>query len=124
MNRTQRIGKLGEDKACRYLKRRRFEILERNYWAQSGEIDIIARDREELVFVEVKTRSGQQFGLPSDAVNDKKKRHMIDAARYYIHQKQLYNLPARFDVIEIMIPPNGIFSFASVNHIKNAFVLS
>ncbi len=124
MNRTQKIGQMGEEKACRYLKRRRFEILERNYRAKSGEIDIIARDGDELVFVEVKTRSGQQFGLPSDAVNYKKQRHMIDTAQYYIHQKRLYDLPARFDVIEIMVTQNGIFSSAKVNHIKNAFVLS
>ncbi len=124
MNRAQKIGKIGEEKACRYLKRKGFEILAQNYWAPSGEIDIIAKDRDILVFVEVKTRSSRQFGMPSDAVHHQKQQHIIRTAQHYIDKKQLYDTPARFDVIEIMIAERGIFSTTSVNHIKNAFMLS
>lgn len=124
MNRKQRIGKTGEEKACRYLKRHGFEILDRNYRIRGGEIDIIAKDGEELVFVEVKTRTDQQFGMPSEAVTQAKQRHLIDTARYYIHQKQFYQTAARFDVIEVMMDKAGIFPKVTVNHIKNAFMLS
>ncbi len=124
MNRKQKTGKNGEDKACSFLKRRGLEILERNYRARSGEIDIVAMDGEELVFAEVKTRTGQQFGTPAEAVTSLKQKHLIDTARYYIHQKQLYHTAVRFDVIEVSIRKTGMFHKVTINHIKNAFVLS
>ena len=124
MNRKQKIGKIGEEKACSYLKRHGFELLERNYRIRGGEIDIVTKDGDELVFVEVKTTTDQQFGMPAEAVTRSKQRHLIDTALYYIHQKQFYQTAARFDVIEVMIDQTGIFHKVTINHIKNAFMLS
>lgn len=124
MNRKQKIGKKGEEKACSYLKRHGYELLDRNYHMRGGELDIIAKDGEELVFVEVKTRTDQQFGMPAEAVTKLKQQHLIHAARHYIHQKHLYDLAARFDVIEVLIHETNLFHKITVNHIKNAFMLS
>ena len=117
---NKKIGAEGEEAACRYLKRRGYRILERNYTVRGGELDIIAMDGDELVFAEVKTRTSTSMGLPSDAVNYHKKQHIIYTAKHYISKKRLYDIQVRFDVIEVM-PQKGILKRYSVNHIKDAF---
>lgn len=117
---NKKIGAEGEEAACRYLKRRGYRILERNYTVRGGELDIIAMDGDELVFAEVKTRTSTSMGLPSDAVNSFKKQHIIYTAKHYIAKKKLYDIQVRFDVIEVM-PQKGILKRYSVNHIKDAF---
>ena len=116
-------GDFGEDYSCRYLKEKGYRIIEKNYKNQFGEIDIIAKDKENLVFVEVKTRGSDKFGSPAQAVNHSKKQHIINAARLYI-SKNMTDLNIRFDVIEVYASfVSGEFILESINHIENAFLL-
>ncbi len=115
-------GNLGEDAACQYLKENKYRIIERNYKNQFGEIDIIAKNKEDLVFVEVKTRGSIDFGTPAQAVNYSKKQHIINAARFYI-SKNVTELNIRFDIIEVYAKLiYGEFVVEDINHIENAFV--
>jgi putative endonuclease len=95
------IGKYGEDLACAYLKKAGYKIIERNFRIRGGEIDIIALDRQTLVYVEVKTRSSHQFGLPEESVTYHKLRFLERAAKFYRLQRK--NLPdlERIDVVSI-----------------------
>jgi putative endonuclease len=95
------LGKEGEDRAARFLAGRGYTILERNYRTQSGEIDLIALHRGEVVFVEVKTRTSDAYGAPELAVNPQKQRRMIRTALGYIKYKKLHQMPCRFDVVAI-----------------------
>lgn len=115
----QRIGKLGEDISCKYLKENNYRIICRNFTCRQGEIDIIAKDnnKKELVFIEVKTRSNFKYGKPCEAVNKEKKKHIYEAGKYYIYKNRIRNLAIRLDVIEIYIK-NGTYQ---INHIEKAF---
>lgn len=114
MNRNQEIGILGERLAVKYLKNKQYIILDRNYRCKQGEMDIIAKDNEEIVFIEVKTRTTIKFGRPAEAVNYIKREHLQNIARYYLYTKKITKIPIRFDVIEIYL---GNKEYA-VNHIK------
>jgi putative endonuclease len=100
--------------ACKYLVKKGYKILERNFFARQGEIDIIALDKKELVFIEVKTRTSTMYGKPVDAVNLTKQRHLIKTVEYYLYSRNLENEFVRIDVIEIYIHNNKY----KVNHIK------
>lgn len=115
----QRIGKLGEDIACKYLQKNGYELIERNFYCRQGEIDIIAKDlkKRELVFFEVKTRTNLKFGDPAEAVNSNKQKHIIHSTKYYLYKHRIHNVPIRLDVIEINIE-NGKYR---LHHIKQAF---
>ncbi len=93
-------GKLGEDAAVKFLRRRGYEILERNYRGARYEVDIIARDGEILSFIEVKTRSTGQSPSGAEAVNWEKQRRITQAAQHYLiaHPQEL-NSACRFDVV-------------------------
>lgn len=108
-------GYLGEQIALKYLLKKGAQILHSNYRIKIGEVDIIAKINNELVFVEVKSRSTLKFGYPSEAVNYKKKRRISNVAQYYILANNLHNIPIRFDVIEVY------FNDKKINHIINAF---
>ncbi len=95
------LGREGEDQAARYLAKRGYRILERNYSTRSGEIDLIALDKETVVFVEVKTRSNDAYGSPELSVTPRKQSRMIKAALGYIKYKKLHQVPCRFDVVAI-----------------------
>ena len=114
MNNIQK-GRAGESIALRYLINNRANILETNYRINSGEIDIIAKINEELVFIEVKSRTSIKFGYPAEAVDYRKIRKIVNTAKYYILKNNLNNVPIRFDVIEIYLNDKKI------NHIDNAF---
>ncbi|MEN2258172.1 YraN family protein [Paraclostridium benzoelyticum] len=114
MNNIQK-GNLGEKIATNYLISKGAYILENNYKLKFGEIDIIVKLNEELVFVEVKARSNINFGYPSEAVNYKKQMKIKSVAKYYIVKNKLEKVPIRFDVIEVYLKNNEI------NHIENAF---
>lgn len=107
------MGRKGERRAERHLKRQGYKLLERNYIATVGEADIIMKDGEIIVFVEVKTRTSTDFGQPSQAVNGKKqhKYHLI--ASEYALKNGAFDCEMRFDVVEVVKK--------QVNHIKNAF---
>jgi putative endonuclease len=95
------LGKEGEDRAAKFLAKQGYRILERNYRTRNGEIDLIALHMGEVVFVEVKTRTGNAFGAPELAVNPRKQGRMIKAALGYIKYKKLHQMPCRFDVVAI-----------------------
>jgi putative endonuclease len=114
MNNVQK-GNLGEDLATKYLITKGAYIIETKYKIKSGEIDIIARLNDEILFVEVKARSSIKFGYPSEAVNYKKQLKIISVAKYYILKNKLEHIKVRFDVIEVYLKNNKI------NHIENAF---
>lgn len=117
MYEKHKTGKLGENIAEIYLINHQYEILERNFACQQGEIDIIAKYEKHLVFIEVKTRRNVYFGNPCEAVNKKKQKKIYQSAKYYLHIHQLENVYIRFDVIEIIIIENKI----NINHIKQIF---
>ncbi len=110
------LGKEGEEKAVEFLKKLGYEIVATNWLEQKFEIDIIAKDDQELVFVEVKTRATDFFGTPEEAVTPAKQNHLIEGADYYI-QKHEIDLEARFDVIAIVLNKQNI----TINHFKSAF---
>lgn len=114
MNNIQK-GRVGERIALRYLIDNKANILATNYRINSGEIDIIAKINEELVFIEVKSRSNIKFGYPSEAVDYMKIRKIVNTAKYYMLKNNVNNVPIRFDVIEIYLKEKKI------NHIVNAF---
>lgn len=111
---AREIGTHKEDEVCEYLKKKGYEIEERNFRSRSGEIDIIARYRGGLVFVEVKYRSSQRSGAPEQAVDWKKRRRIIKTADYYRVKHHIYeDEPCRFDVIAV--------TEEGIRHYENAF---
>jgi putative endonuclease len=110
------LGNTGERLAVQFLINKQYQILETNYRYLKAEIDIIAMVHNQLVFIEVKTRSETKYGLPQEAVSKKKQNLLIEAAHYYItHHKILAE--ARFDVIAIIKNKDA----ASITHIEDAF---
>ena len=82
------LGQWGEDQAVLFLRKLGLKILTRNYRTPVGEIDIIARSKKELLFIEVKTRRGTQFGLPQEAVGVRKQQQIIRTAQWYLAQEK------------------------------------
>jgi putative endonuclease len=97
------LGKSGEDLACRELERRGYAIVARRYRRRGGELDIVARDGETTVFVEVKTRKGHRFGAAGEAVHGLKRRRMMHLAADYVMRHRLADSPCRFDVVSIHV---------------------
>jgi putative endonuclease len=111
------LGKLGEDLAVRELERRGYEILARRYRTRGGEIDIISRDGETTVFVEVKAREDGEFGAGWEAVRGWKQRRMVRIAIDYAARHGLTDTPCRFDVVSIRFGPDG----PAIEVYRNAF---
>jgi putative endonuclease len=116
----QALGKEGERIAERYLKKKGYKLIERNYRCKGGELDLIALDRRVVVFVEVKARTGQGYGSPVEAVEYHKQQRMIRAAQVFLSEKNLHQRDARFDVVGVSWPGGK----PVVEHIENAFELS
>jgi len=95
------FGKIGEDLACAELERRGYAIVARRYRRRYGEVDIIARDGPTLVFVEVKSRGGRDFGGGGEAVTPLKQRRMAAVALDYMARQRVVGCPCRFDVVSI-----------------------
>lgn len=112
----QSFGRHGEDVAVDYLKGKGYLLLHRNYRTPLGEADIIARDNDAVVFVEVKTRTSTAFGQPFEAVNSRKQEKLKKIALYYLKHNNI-QAQVRFDVISI-ISGNGK---EEINHIVEAF---
>ena len=96
------VGNLGEDAACDALRREGCEILARNFRRPTGEIDVVARDRKTVVFVEVKKRSSTRYGSPAEAVNEAKRRRIMRTAALYLAENRLDDAPVRFDIVEVL----------------------
>ena len=114
------LGKQGERVAELYLQKKGYKVVERNYRCSGGELDLIVLDRRVVVFVEVKTRTGDGFGTPLEAVEFRKQRRMIRAAQFFLAEKNLQQRDARFDVVGVSWPGRE----PVVEHIENAFELS
>jgi putative endonuclease len=112
------FGAQGESAAAKYLRSLGYRILAHGLRTRLGELDLIALDGQTTVFVEVKTRSSREHGLPTDAITPDKQRRMTLAALGYLKQHRLLDRPARFDVVAITWPDDGP---AQIEHFKNAF---
>jgi putative endonuclease len=111
------LGKEGEQIAVAYLKKNGYRIFETNFRCPTGEIDIIAREKDEIVFIEVKTRKSNQLGYPEQAVGTRKQAKLSQLALWYLQKKKLADAKARFDVVAITLLPEG----NEIKLIKNAF---
>jgi putative endonuclease len=114
-----KIGAQGEEIAARFLLSKKYEILDRNYRCRHGEIDIIARRKNVLIFIEVKTRRSCAFGSPLEAVSLKKQRSISSVAQAYLQHNRLSSSAARFDVIAVLLGSGT----PEIEHIENAFEL-
>ncbi len=120
LNHRQRLGKSGEKTVARYLETKGYKILAKNYRCKLGEVDIIARDGQVLVFIEVKTRSGLGYGSPAAAVDRRKQQQISRTAQYYLAEQKLFDSPARFDVVSVLCDHA---KHQTIDHIHNAFDL-
>lgn len=116
MSEASELGKKGEEIATRHLLKLGYIILDVNWRAGRNEIDLVARDKEFLVVVEVKSRSSDSFAEPADAVTRDKQQALIRAANAYVYKKNI-TLEVRFDIISIIFNKEE----ARVNHMKDAF---
>jgi putative endonuclease len=117
MGKHNETGTRGERIAEEYLATKGFTILHRNWRSSRKEIDLIARDGEELVFVEIKTRSGLAYGFPEEAVTPAKQAHIRAGADAFLEQHPHYTT-ARFDVVSIMLRDGAI---EDLLHLRDAF---
>lgn len=111
------FGKIGEIIATDYLKAKGYKIIVNNYKNPFGEIDIIARDKDYIVFVEVKTRMSRAFGDPAEAVNYTKQNKIRQVASLYLKQHRMLEANCRFDVVAVL----GQAGDNDIRHIENAF---
>ena len=121
LNADQAAGRRGEDLAHRYLQKRGFTVIARNYRARSGiaELDIVAKDGETLVFVEVKARSSDKYGPPDRAVGEEKRRRLFRGAREYVRRAGADWEHVRFDLVSVVLsePPH-------CTHLRDVFPLA
>jgi len=117
------IGTFGENEAVKYLIENGFEIIIRNYrYGRLGEIDIISREKDILVFTEVKTRSSNLFGTPAEAVNNKKQINIKKLSLIYMSSIKNKDLNIRYDVIEVLVNKSASKIITiDINLIRNAF---
>ncbi len=111
------LGKWGENYAKRYLEQKGYAIIEQNYRFERNEIDLIAQDAQELVFIEVKTVRDNSFGRPEAKVDPKKQQVIQKAAQGYLYEKKIFDVSCRFDVIGIYNDQGNV----ELNHLKDAF---
>lgn len=114
------MGAFGEDAACRYLKRHGYKIEGRNYACRFGEVDIIARYRRYIVFVEVKLRKDASHGQAMEFVTSAKQRRVIAAAERWLQQNPS-GLQPRFDVIEVYAPQGLETKKPEIHHLEDAY---
>ena len=118
--RQQKSGEKGEAIAVRQLKKNGYKIIETNYRIQLGEIDVIAKDKDTIVFVEVKARRSVHFGSPKGAVTTQKQKKISTVALYYLKATNQITAKARFDVVAVNLNRDK----PRVEIIKNAFELA
>lgn len=118
-NYKQKLGIIGEKIAQEFLLDKNFNILKLNYrFRRLGEIDIIAREKEFVCFIEVKTRKSTVFGMPSEAVNKRKQDRMIKLAYVYLKEHNIKDVNIRFDILEVLFNVQNDYK---INMIENAF---
>jgi putative endonuclease len=117
--RLKELGRRGETLAVQYLKKNGYQLIQRNYICKMGEMDIIAKEKDTLVFVEVKARTSTAFGPPQLAVNPAKQRQLSKVALNFLKEKRIEDSKARFDVVAILLGEGG----DEIELIKDAFDL-
>ena len=117
---TKTLGKKGEDIAAAFLKKKGYKLLFRNYKCSFGEIDIIAKHKKILSFIEVKTRSTKKYGLPQESVTPAKQAKISRVALEFVQRYKMDNRAARFDVISVQYLNDGY----EIDLIENAFELT
>lgn len=129
-NNNKELGNKGERLAERFLRRQRYKIIERNYRTRGGEVDIIAKDGNQLVFIEVKTRSSDNQEFLRTSVNRGKSKRLAKTAVYYLKKNKYQGVTARFDVVFVIIkngsPPHQKFwrgDRHKIELVKDAFRL-
>ncbi|MGX8698647.1 MAG: YraN family protein [bacterium] len=120
MNEKKLTGRWGESVAAAYLRRKGYTILEMGFTCRVGEIDIIARERREIVFVEVKLRREETATRAADAVSRTKQRRLMSAARFWLSGRDI-DTETRFDVIEIYAPQGTDTEKPRIEHLEGAF---
>lgn len=116
---TQNIGEIGEEYAVKFLIKKKYKILERNYRKRYGEIDIIAENKNYIVFVEVKTRHKDSMASAADAVNRQKQIRIIKTASLYLAENETEKF-CRFDVCEVYVNADNL-KLVDINYIEAAF---
>ena len=116
----QELGRLGEDLALKRIRKLGYKLIEKNFRCALGEIDIIARHDEYLVFLEIKTRKGRPLAYAKEAVTAKKKRQISKAALFYMMENNCSDVKSRFDVVAVSIYDEK----AEIEVIKDAFELA
>lgn len=119
MSQSKEVARIGERLAAQYLEERGYQILEHNYRLRTGEIDLIAKEGERIVFVEVKTRRTLKFGVPQAAVTLTKQKQISKLALSYLQTHDMLNVPCRFDVVAIILSSKS--TPPKLEHIQNAF---
>lgn len=115
---NKEIGNIGEVIAKDYLLSQGYEILNRNYRCPKGEIDIIAKEQDVIIFVEVKTRTNTKYGQPFEAVDRRKLQRLYTISQFYIYENKLNQYKYRFDIVSINLNQSGN-THASISLIKN-----
>ncbi len=118
MLKRKELGNKGEEIAANFLKKQGYQIIERNYQARMGEMDIVAGEGKSIVFVEVKTRRSADFGLPEEALSYDKRRRLTKLALGYLAYHKIKDKNCRFDVVSILIDGDRV---KDIRLIKNAF---
>lgn len=113
------LGKLAEIKACEYLKKKKYKLLDVNYTSRFGEIDLIMQKKNFICFIEVKMRNEKSIASPAEFVDYNKQKKIITTAQIYLANNNI-NLQPRFDVVEVYTENNNI---KSIKHLENAFEL-
>ena len=116
-----RRGKLGEHAAKKYLQRQGLKFLTANFRSPRGEIDLIFRDQDCLVFVEVKTRSSEEWVRPAAAVNAERRRRLTRAALDYLRLLDNPPVKLRFDIVEVLLQDGAV---REVRHLPNTFAMA
>lgn len=117
MNLRQDLGRYGEDRAASYLQERGYEIIDRNWRSQVGEIDLVAKEKDRLVFIEVKTRSGSGFGHPFESITSNKVARMRRLASDWCVAKQVSGVKVRLDAMAVLVTGGRVH----IEHLKEVF---
>jgi putative endonuclease len=111
------LGRYGEDRAAAHLSSLGYEIIDRNWRCRSGEIDLIARDQDQIVFVEVKTRNGNGFGHPFEAISNDKLTKLRKSVAEWCRAKQLSGVVVRLDAVSVLVSGGSV----QIEHLKQVF---
>ncbi|MCH8556688.1 MAG: YraN family protein [Balneolia bacterium] len=113
------LGRKGEDLAVEWLEKNDIRILERNYHFEKSEVDIIAYNGKQIIFIEVKTRTDNNFAEPEDAVTEAKKQSLYKVAGAWLYERKMEGSPVRFDIISIVLKPGS--DEPVIKHFEGAF---